>query len=46
MEENKKTNKEQEQKYIEELVKIGKKISLEAAKDGELEAKIKKMSSY
>ena len=46
MEENKKTKKEKEQEYIEELVKIGKKISLEAAEDKKLEDRIKKMSSY
>lgn len=44
MEENKDFNKEQ--KYIEELVIMGKKISIEASKDKELENKIKKLSSY
>lgn len=44
MEEKKVLNKEQE--YIEELVKIGKKISLEASRDKMLEEKIKKLSSY
>ena len=39
-------NKAEEQKYIENLVVLGKKISLEASKDKELEDKIKKLSSY
>lgn len=44
MEENK--NKKEEQELIENLVVLGKKISLEAAKDKKLEEKIKKLSSY
>lgn len=39
------TNNE-EQEYIEELVKLGKKISIEAANDKNLQDKIKKLSSY
>lgn len=35
-----------EQKYIENLVKLGKKISIEASRDKALEEKIKKLSSY
>ena len=44
MNENKDLN--QEQKYIEELVVLGKKIAIEASEDQELENKIKKLSSY
>ena len=44
MNEEKDFNKEQE--YIEKLVILGKKISIEASKDKELEDKIKRMSSY
>ena len=44
MSQNNELNKEQE--YIEELVKIGKKISIEASENKELEEKIKKLSSY
>ena len=44
MNQNKDLNKEQQ--YIENLVKLGKKISLEAAGDKKLEDKIKKLSSY
>ena len=44
MNEEKDFNKEQE--YIEKLVVLGKKISIEAAKDKKLEDKIKKLSSY
>ncbi len=40
------TNLNDEQKYIENLVKLGKQVSIEAAKDKELENKIKKLSSY
>lgn len=36
----------EEQKYIENLVVLGKKVSIEASKDKELEDKIKKLSSY
>lgn len=39
-------NLNEEQKYIENLVVIGKKISIEASKDKELEDKLKKLSSY
>lgn len=38
--------KNTEQKYIENLVILGKKISIEAAQNKELENKIKKLSSY
>lgn len=38
--------KNTEQKYIENLVILGKKISIEVAKNKELENKIKKLSSY
>lgn len=44
MDDNKDLNKEQE--YIENLVKLGKKISIEASKDKELENRIKNLSSY
>ena len=44
--ENEKTKKENEEKYIKNLVKLGKLISMEAAKNPELEERIKKMSSY
>ena len=43
---NEKADLNEEQKYIEELVKLGRKISIEASKDKELENKIKKLSSY
>lgn len=46
MSENKEMKKENEEKYIKNLVKLGKIISMEAAKNPELEEKIKKMSSY
>lgn len=39
-------DKNEEQKYIESLVTLGKKIALEASQDKELENKIKKNSSY
>ena len=42
-ENNKKDN---EEKYIKNLVKLGKMISIETAKNPKLEEKIKKMSSY
>ena len=42
-ENNKKDN---EEKYIKNLVKLGKMISIEPAKNPKLEEKIKKMSSY
>jgi len=35
-----------EQEYIENLVVLGKKISIEASNNKELEEKIKKLSSY
>ena len=43
---DKEVNKNEEQKYIESLVTLGKKIALEASQDKELENKIKKNSSY
>lgn len=43
---NEKKDFEKEQKYIENLVVLGKKISIQASKDKELEEKIKKLSSY
>lgn len=46
MSENKKMDKETEEKYIRNLVKLGKLISIEASKNPELEEIIKKMSSY
>lgn len=46
MNENNEKKKENEEKYIKNLVKLGKIISIEAAKNPELEEKIKKMSSY
>ena len=39
-------DKNEEQKYIESLVTLGKKIALEASQDKELEKKIKKSSNY
>ena len=44
MEDN--TIKNDEQKFIENLVVLGKKVSIEASKDKELEERIKKLSSY
>ena len=44
MDEN--TEKNDEQKFIENLVVLGKKVSIEASKDKELEDKIKRLSSY
>lgn len=46
MNENKEIKKDNEEKYINTLVKIGKMISIEASKNPRLEEKIKKMSSY
>lgn len=46
MKDNEKKVKENEEKYINNLVKIGKMISIEASKNPKLEEKIKKMSSY
>ena len=46
MNENNKKDKDNEEKYIKNLVKLGKIISMEAAKNPKLEEKIKKMSSY
>ena len=46
MNENEKIKNEKEEKYINNLVKIGKMISIEASKNPQLEEKIKKMSSY
>lgn len=39
-------NKQKEERYLDNLVKIGKMISIEASKNPELEEKIKNMSSY
>ena len=39
-------DKNEEQKYIESLVTLGKKIALEAWQDKELEKRIKKNSNY
>ena len=36
-------DKNEEQKYIESLVTLGKKIALEASQDKELEKRIKKI---
>lgn len=41
-----KTKKNKEEKYIKNLVKLGKVISIEASKNPKLEEKIKKLSSY
>ena len=46
MNDNEKKVKENEEKYINNLVKIGKMISIEDSKNPKLEEKIKKMSSY
>lgn len=46
MNEEKEMKKETKEKYIKNLVKLGKLISIEAAKNPKLEEKIKKMSSY
>lgn len=45
MSKNEKNNKNEE-KYIKNLVKLGKLISIEASKNPQLEEKIKKMCSY
>lgn len=42
----KKEIKKEEEKYIKNLVKLGKIISIEASKNPKLEEKIKKLSSY
>ena len=39
-------DKNEEQKYIESLVTLGKKIALDASQDKELEKRIKKNSNY
>lgn len=36
----------EEQKYLENLVILGKKVSIEADKDKELEDRLKRYSSY
>ena len=46
MTEKKEVKKEKEEKYIKNLVKLGKMISIEASKNPKLEEKIKKLSSY
>ena len=46
MNKNNEKKKENEEKYIKNLVKLGKLISIETEKNPELEEKIKKMSSY
>ena len=46
MDENKDIKNEKEERYIANLVKLGKLISIEASKNPKLEEKIKKMSSY
>lgn len=46
MSEKKEISKIKEEQYIKNLVKLGKLISMEAAKNPKLEEKIKKMSSY
>ncbi len=38
--------KKKEELYIKNLVKLGKVISMEAAKNPKLEERIKKMSNY
>ena len=38
--------KKEEQELIEKLVVLGKKVSIEASQDKELEDRIKKLSSY
>ncbi len=43
---NEEEKKKREEVYIKNLVKLGKVISIEAAKNPKLEEKIKKMSSY
>lgn len=39
-------NVNEEQKFIENLVTYGKEVSMAAAKDKQLEDKIKRLSSY
>ena len=39
-------NVNEEQKFIENLVAYGKEVSMAAAKDKQLEDKIKRLSSY
>ena len=46
MNDNEKKVKENEEKYINNLDKIDKMISIETSKNPKLEEKIKKMSSY
>lgn len=46
MDKNEDIKNEKEEKYIANLVKLGKLISIEASKNPKLEEKIKKMSSY
>lgn len=46
MNEKKEIKKEEQEKYIKNLVKLGKIISIEASKNPKLEEKIKKLSSY
>ena len=41
-----KTKKNKEEKYIKNLVKLGKVISIEASKNPKLEEIIKKLSNY
>ena len=41
-----KTNENKEEKYIKNLVQLGKVISIEASKNPKLEEKIKKLSNY
>lgn len=43
MDENKKM---EEQKFIENLIVLGKTVSIEASKDKGLEDKLKRLSSY
>lgn len=43
---NEEEKKKKEDIYIRNLVKLGKVISIEAAKNPKLEERIKKMSSY
>ena len=46
MAEKKEIKKENEERYIKNLVKLGKMISIEASKNPKLEEKIKRLSSY
>lgn len=43
---NEKKEIKKEELYIKNLVKLGKIVSMEAAKNPKLEEKIKKLSSY